>query len=37
MKTLEIIDDYFKDKPEWYKLSEIEAKELFDLIEKRRK
>ena len=37
MKTLKIIDEYFKDKPEWYKLSETEAKELFDLIGKERK
>jgi len=37
MKTQEIIDKYFKDTQEWHELSETEAKELFDLIEKGKK
>jgi len=34
MKAHEIIDEYFKNKQEGYKLTETEAKELFNLIEK---
>ena len=30
--TLELIDNYFKDKPSWYKLSKTEARELFSIL-----
>lgn len=37
MKTQEITDEYFKNKPERHKLSKTEAKELLVLIEREKK